>query len=875
VSKNNKKKQMQLDRTELDPRDLETIAMNKDYHDVKTAMIRKVHSNGLIEDAVERHVNEDDLRVLCANARESSVTSILCRRVDLIGGLAPDDKTKYDFAGLLGKGGMGQVLLVTDNDIRRRVAMKLLLPQHRQNSELVERFLDEVQIAGQLEHPNIPPIYDMGSVDEEPFFTMRLVEGDTLREVLDRLRDQDKETHEEYTLIRRLQIFQQLCMGMAYAHEKGVVHRDLKPANVMIGAFGEVLIMDWGLAMLAGAKKLMASPPKEPSHKSNSGRVTTTRVGLGTDATSNSINGTPVYMSPEQARGDNGQISARSDIYSLGAMLYELLTLSVPLRGRTTFETMLKVGSVVPAKPSVRASEYDLTVPEVFDEICMKALDKDPKQRYKTALEFADEVQAYIDGSRERERCQQEASAHIVRGYEFTRSYFKVRASVEKVRRERHKLQKKIPGFAPLDAKRELWDLDARIDTLEQDQARYYETAHDSFDAALGIDSNDSAAREAKADLFWEYFLAAESRGDGEGARHFRARVEAFHDGKYEQRLNKAGTLYIKFSPPPDRLHLTSLVEKDHVLVEHEGRPMDADCKSLDNLSPGHYILRAWREGSAPVTVPLFLKRSEDLILEQRFYPKGAIPEEFVIVTGGQGILGGDLNAPSSLPRTEVTVKDVLIARYPVSAGQYLDFVNDIARHSEDQALARVPRIKANTEPLWKPDGNGLFDLSKQQFQKVSWDADWPIFGLSYGDAIGYCHWRSKVEKTIYRLPTELEWEWAARGPAGLCFPWGHRFEPNFCKMKLSRQGYPMPEVLGTFDTDCSPFGVRDMAGGVHEWCTSEFDEERAMVVLRGGAWVSIPARCRSAARIGDQPYDRHSSYGFRLARDLDRQPKA
>ena len=317
------------------------------------------------------------------------------------------------------------------------------------------------------------------------------------------------------------------------------------------------------------------------------------------------------------------------------------------------------------------------------------------------------------------------------------------------------------------------------------------------------------------------------------------------------------------------------MVEKDHVLVEQTPRVLESGTKTLSDLQPGHYILRAKSKGTARLRIPLFLKRAEDRVLEPQFDAKTVIPEGFLLVYGGRGVLGGDSEAPSSLPRTEHCGKDFLIGQYPVSAQEYMEYVNAVVRHDASQAVSKIPRVKANSEPLWTPEKNGEYDLSKQSFQGAKWDPKWPIFGLSYGDAVGYCHWRSKTEKKSYRLPTELEWEWAARGPAGLLFPWGQRFEPNFCKMKLSRQGYPMPEKIGSFKTDRSPFKARDMSGGVHEWCTSEFDEERAMVVLRGGAWVSTAARCRGAARIGDQPYDRHVSYGFRMACDLSESSKS
>ncbi|MDF1667409.1 MAG: serine/threonine-protein kinase, partial [Planctomycetota bacterium] len=632
MSEDKKNKAIQNDLTVFDPQDMETIEVEKDYHSMETAVVRKVHGGqALFPNAEESFPDEDSLRLLCSSARVSSVNTLFEDRVDQIGGLGPEGKTKYDFSEILGKGGMGQVLLVTDNDIRRHVAMKLLLPQHRKNPDLVERFLDEVQIAGQLEHPNIPPIYDMGSVDSEPFFTMRLVEGDTLLDVLNRLREKDKETEEEYTLVRRLQIFQQLCMAMAYTHDKGVLHRDLKPANVMIGEFGEVLIMDWGLAML------IAAVPSVKSHsraRTNAGRVTTTRIGFG-DTTSNSINGTPAYMSPEQAKGQNDLLSPRSDIYSLGVMLYELLCLQVPLRGRTTLETMLHVGSKIPEPPSVTGKAAGIVVPASFDDICMKALAKDPADRFESAIAFAEEVQTYIDGSRERERRQKEAADHITRGYELTRSYFKIRATIEQVRREREKLKKRIPSYAPLKEKTVLWEYDVRLDTLEQDRARYYEAAHDIFDAALGINPDGRQAREAKADLFWEYFVLAEERGDREGARHFRARVEAFHDGKYEQRLNHAGTLYLKFSKIPDSLSITALEEKDHTLLRQTKRGLDPKTKTMGDLKPGHYILKAKKKGQATLRIPLFLKRAEDLVLEPVFYPEDTVPSGFVLVYGG------------------------------------------------------------------------------------------------------------------------------------------------------------------------------------------------------------------------------------------------
>lgn len=819
---------------------------------------------------------------LCQDARPSTFKKLRAIVPKL--SAEHNQDTRYSFDSLLGEGGMGRVLAVQDNDILRPIAMKILQPDMRQNTDVVERFLDEAQIAGQLEHPNILPVYDLDTTGEEPFFTMKLVEGDTLREIIDRLRRNDKQTQEEYTLVRRLQIFQQLCMGMAYAHQKCVVHRDLKPDNVMLGEFGEVLIMDWGLAMVV-KNQVTAPKPRKPTAKLRADfikeevelldsqkrlkRVTTSRFMTGRGTTQGTVQGTPVYMSPEQARGHLDQVRGTSDIYSLGVMLYELLTLQIPLRGKTSLETVLKVSTETPIKPTEMGKKHGIEVPPFFDPIVMKALEKTAEDRYQDAEEFADAVQGFIDGSLERERRRAEAAKHVQRGYEHTRSYFRIRTEKEQQGQKLKALQESIPPYAPLSEKKQLFEMEDHIERLEQDQARVYEAAHDSFDAALGVIPDDPAAREAKSDLFWEFFLEAEKAGDKAGARHFRARVEAFHDGKYRDKLEFSGRVLLELTPWPDVVQLSRLEEREYRLQVQETVTLARQQSVMEGLRPGPYLLTAHKQGYASLRRPLEIRRAKDLKIHHILLSQSYVPDGFVVIAGGISRLGGDLEAPSSLPRMREEIEEFLLAEYPVTAGQYLQFINALAAVSLDQAYARVPRERANTEPLWKPDSRNRFSLENAQFQGLAWQPQWPIFGVSYSDAAEYCRWLSRSSNVNVRLPTEKEWEWAARGPSALLYPWGSRFDPSFCKMRSSRPGFPKPEAIGSYPIDCSLFGVRDMAGGVHEWCTSAFDEERGMISLRGGSWVSRAERCRAAARIGDQPYDRHLSYGFRLARDL------
>jgi tetratricopeptide (TPR) repeat protein len=230
----------------------------------------------------------------------------------------------YEIAGVLGRGGMGVVLQGRDPELRRDLAVKVLLAGHRDDPAVEQRFIEEAQIGGQLQHPGVVPVYALGrSPDGRPYFTMKLVKGRTLAELL---RERAAPAQE---LPRFLGIFRQVCQTLAYAHSQGVIHRDLKPANVMVGAFGEVQVMDWGLAKVLGAA---ASPePTTPTQCSRDIR-TVRSEGANPASTSpaqtqlGSVMGTPSHMAPEQARGDVDQIDERTDVFGLGAILCEILT---------------------------------------------------------------------------------------------------------------------------------------------------------------------------------------------------------------------------------------------------------------------------------------------------------------------------------------------------------------------------------------------------------------------------------------------------------------------------------------------------------------------------------------------------------------------
>ena len=291
---------------------------------------------------------------------------------------------------VLGRGGLGEVTLVHDNDIDRPVALKRLLSESS-TDELVHRFAEEIRIVGQLEHPNIAPVHDVGVDDDgQHYFVMRYIEGESLDALIKKLADGDIDAHRQYTFERRVELFLGILRAVQYAHARGIIHRDIKPANVMVGACGEVLLMDWGIAK----KRDVATPTAGDAPTAEAADdLFRTRVG--------SIVGTPAYMSPEQATGQTDRIDERSDVYSLCVLLYELLSLQHYLPGRTTLVEMLSSiadAEHVNASRIQQPSPHQSPVPAELGWYIEKGLAKDPADRYQSVAEMLDTLHRLISG---------------------------------------------------------------------------------------------------------------------------------------------------------------------------------------------------------------------------------------------------------------------------------------------------------------------------------------------------------------------------------------------------------------------------------------------------------------------------------------------
>ncbi len=300
---------------------------------------------------------------------------------------------RYTYLGEHAKGGMGRILIVHDEHLSRDIAMKELMPgglqtdpstPQRQSAALVSRFLREAKITGQLEHPSITPVYELGrKADGSLYYTMKLVRGKTLAQAI-----KECKTYKER--LELLPHFVDLCHAIAYAHSRRVIHRDIKPSNVMVGDFGETVVIDWGLA------KVKDDPTPQSDHEAE------TVIGMRADSGQQDLDdsgrtqhgdtlGTPAYMSPEQAKGDIQNVDERSDIFSLGAVLYEIITGEPPYTGKTVSAVLKQAQLASYKKPRA----VNRQIPENLEKICLSALAEEPSKRCGSAELLARSVERW------------------------------------------------------------------------------------------------------------------------------------------------------------------------------------------------------------------------------------------------------------------------------------------------------------------------------------------------------------------------------------------------------------------------------------------------------------------------------------------------
>ena len=686
---------------------------------------------------------------------------------------------------------------------------------------------------------------------------MKKVEGRSLRQVLAALRAGDEATTSEWTRNKLLQAFIQVCNAVAYAHDRGVLHRDLKPENVMLGPFGEVLLMDWGVSRLTGDVTEVVS-----GETIERATVVKTLDGVAI--------GTPGFMSPEQCQGDLHKLDGRSDVWSLGAVLYELLALRPAFEGANVYALMYAVASGPPEAPRTRAPGRH--IPDEISKVCLKALSSEREDRFASAAELALAVQAHLDGSKRRKA----ALAHVAAAEASWARYLALAAEREELLAREEALDDSLEPWASLEEKAELLDVRERLTATGPLRVGVFGDVLSECEQALSQDPGHPAARTLLAKVHYARFEDAESRGDEEERLYHEGRVRAFDDGRYTALLKGTGSVTLRTDPPGAEVICERFEQRGLVWPLVERRILGRTPLESVPLEQGSYLLTIRSPGKRDTRYPVSIPRG-------RHWDSGELPvplhsdadigEGFVYVPPGPFVYGGDPEATDSPPRSEPWVAGFFISVLPVTMQEYCDFLNAVHVQDPERAASRVPRqesgLKNSGGQYWdRPAPGELYRVPEVDRDGDRWDPLWPVFAVSWNDAQHYVAWRSERDGVDWHLPREVQWEKAARGADGRTFPWGDGFDATLCKMRNSRSGRPQPEPVGVFATDTSPYEARDLGGGIRDWCgDTAYDGDPKRRPVRGGSWNADGRLCRSAYRYGLEPWDVFPGYGFRLAR--------
>ncbi|MFN7974479.1 MAG: SUMF1/EgtB/PvdO family nonheme iron enzyme [Acidobacteriota bacterium] len=458
-------------------------------------------------------------------------------------------------------------------------------------------------------------------------------------------------------------------------------------------------------------------------------------------------------------------------------------------------------------------------------------------------------------------------------------------------------------GNEPIEAKIGVWDVEDRASAGKRAAAKALAEAERSFHKALEWEAGNPDARRGLADIYYDQFRDAEAARNEDDLDYYRELVESYHDGRYARELQGDGTLTVTTDPPGAQVFVYRYEVKQRRTIpvpwkSEAGaaaretvpaaaglhlRPNAKDKTAHAGTAPlagvpipmGSYLLILRLPKYRDVRVPVRIARNQDADVRVRLYTEQEIGRGFVYVPGGEYVAGGDARVESSWERHVRNVPDFFVGRFPVTCREYLQFLNDLGSREPEEARRHAPKPPEGKE-LWLERAQGKWSLPTEKTPDVAWAwaPDLPVVFISWDDAVAYCAWRSKREGRRVRLPREEEREKACRGVDERWFPWGNHFDATWCNMVDSRPaGTAMLEAVGSHDVDESPYGARDLAGNVFDWCSDVFQDGKAWRALRGGAFEAGKLWSRSAARVGFLPTMRFSAAGLRVVCDPPASP--
>ena len=863
---------------------------------------------------------------------EMNVTPDLRARFEAL--LAPDDTAststgrlgRYEDLGRLGRGGMALVQRVYDGELNRRLAMKILDPALLAQESAVNRFVNEAQTLAQLQHPNIVPVHELGQLaDGRHYFTMKEVRGRTLADIIQQVHAASSDerwgtSQDGWNLRRLMDIFTRICGAVSFAHSRGVVHRDLKPENVLLGDFDQVLVVDWGIAKLLG----QSTDDEEEPVRVLSADPARTKMGA--------IAGTPAYMAPEQARGQVNRIDARTDVYALGAILYEMLSGRCPYAGASQSEVLSRVLGGAP--PSVRQSvvttaritetiEFDLfeeledealgpvgsledgllPLPDELVTACERAMERLPDRRFQTVDALRGAVRGWIDGVQKRAR----ALAVVQSAIDTDATRDALHAQADALAKEAAQHLSGAPTWAPEDELASSWALEDRAAGLREEATLILARREQLLQAALTHEPDLPEAHEHLLQHYLAKHRAAEKSGQLEPAARAAIRMENHitalapdHPARVEAEayLQGDGALSLVTSPPGASVYLARFDTQDRRLVAGPERLLGTTPLTSVSIPQGRYVLRIVAEGRHEVIYPVEIDRQghwdgvdpEGHVPSVWLPPLGHLEADECYVPAGPFRCGGDPAVPLKLPEGRPWVDGFSMRRAPVTNREVIAWLDDLAATGQVEALEfAIPRPRSAQGDVgnscFAQRDDGTFHLVPDDYGVLP-ALDHPVVMVSWGQAGAYARWLSQRTGQPWRLPEELEWEKAARGVDGRIYPWGDGFSASWCCMDSSKEVKGI-EAIDSRPIDRSVYGVMNTAGHVFDWTATPYDPQQSLpvdgrcrltspggddtqhYVFRGGSWHSIVMFSHGAMRAGFPGNSHWPMMGFRVARSM------
>ncbi len=715
----------------------------------------------------------------------------------------PERLGDYRLIREVGRGGMGIVYEAEQVSLQRTVALKVLPPHLTLTDTRVQRFQREAQASAKLQHPGIVPILGVGEVRDVHFFAMEYIEGQSLQDRLEAWRAEERGRRD---FREALEIVAQLSDALQYAHEHGVIHRDVKPQNVLLGKSGVPRLVDFGLAKVLGEESVSLS---------------------------GELVGTPYYMSPEQALAKRVPVDARTDVFSAGVVLYELLTLKRPFEGRTPQEVLFQITFKEPRPMRT----HDPRIPKDLEVICAKAMDKNPQHRYESAGAFGDDLRRFLA----HEAIQARPPSFGQRTVRFARRHrlWIVAASIA--------VLASLVGFTVADRASERSHLDRALAPLRELAAvnALESRPVDELQAALRGVSRVRASFASLGRAPTELLDGLEQRIHAVGAKlrseglarlaAGRAERGAHSDFDYVSgwlRLREASQLLPGDAELSAQSHWSQLLPRLTVRVPASSAgPVEVSLIPIDGLNgralapqslgpapvndlpvaPGYYrIVARGPEGHAECTRYL-QRRGQTVTVEPTLRPTSRVLEGMVRIDAGPFTFGHGTDAsegPLFAQRTE-HVEAFWIDAEEVSNARYRAFC-DATGH---------PYPTFWSEPY-----------------EPAWD-ELPVIGVSFFDAQAYAEWAGK------RLPTLYEWERAARGSSGREVPWSSDgdVDPAEVRRRAVIDHGKISDVaqnrvrkafehylahvrpVSSHPEGATPEGVHHLLGNVHEWTESVY----------------------------------------------------